>query len=106
MALMARTFFLLLFLAAPLNVPLFWLPCIQPDQIDIAVVVWYLVKSGALLNSSVHWTSHILQGTSNTRPCLTGHPVYPGGEMDVSEASDQISSLLIKPEEKYIQAKN
>ena len=24
----------------------------------------------------VHWTSHFLQCTRNTRPCLTGHPVY------------------------------
>ena len=31
--------------------------------------------------TSVHWTSHVLQGTSKTRSCITGHPViyqYPG----------------------------
>ena len=25
--------------------------------------------------SRIHWTSHVLQGTRNTRLCITGHPV-------------------------------
>ena len=29
----------------------------------------------------VHWTRHVLQGTRNTRPCITGHPV--GAEVRV-----------------------
>ena len=27
-----------------------------------------------LIKATVNWTSHFLQGTRNTRPCLTGHP--------------------------------
>ena len=29
-----------------------------------------------LLYSSVHWTNHVLQGTRNKWPCITGHPVH------------------------------
>ena len=32
--------------------------------------------SSIYVYSSLHWTSHFLQGTRKTRPCLTGHPVY------------------------------
>ena len=49
-------------------------------QIKMAVFIWYRVKSNlstVSYCSRVHWTSHCLQCTSNTRPCLTGHPVYP-----------------------------
>ena len=56
-----------------------------PDQINMAVLFWYLVKSvfnmfaTALWQySSVHWTSHVLQGNRNTRPCITGHSVLLG----------------------------
>ena len=31
-----------------------------------------------VLCTCVHWTSHCLQGTRNTRPCLTGSPVGEG----------------------------
>ena len=51
---------------------------VQPDQINMAVVFWYLVKSdlsSVRYSPRIHWTSHVLQGTRNTRPCLTGHPV-------------------------------
>ena len=43
---------------------------VQPEQINMAVPFWYLVKS-----DTGHWKGHSLQGTRNTRPCLTGHPV-------------------------------
>ena len=43
---------------------------VQLDQLNIAVLSLY---------SSVHWTSHFLQGTSNTRPCISGEPVYSVG---------------------------
>ena len=53
---------------------------LQPDQINIAVYFWYLVISvlyTVRYCTRVHWTSHFLQGTRNTRPCITGrgHPV-------------------------------
>ena len=85
---------------------LFFSLCIlQPDQINMTVLFWYLVKRDAnvrmLLYSKtrpdkrgrvvlvpckkwpvsvgyctlVHWTSHFLQGTINTRLCITVHPV-------------------------------
>ena len=52
---------------------------LQPDHINMAVLFWYLVKSDVmctLLYISVDWTSQILQGSRNTRPCITGHPAY------------------------------
>ena len=51
---------------------------VQPDQIHMAVLFWYLVKSDAWLRyyARVHWPSLDLQGTRNTRPRITGHPVY------------------------------
>ena len=53
---------------------------VRPDQTNMVVFFWYLVKSDAiqstLLYSSLHWTSHSLHYTSTTRPCITGHPVY------------------------------
>ena len=52
---------------------------IQPDQINMTVLFWYLAESNASVRygTYVHWTNHVLQGTRNTRPCLTGHPVIP-----------------------------
>ena len=52
---------------------------LQPDQINMAILFWYRVNIDAsvrILSSNVYWTSHFLQGTRNTRPCITGHPVY------------------------------
>ena len=53
---------------------------IQPDQINMAVLFWCLLKYDAIvfanLYSNVHWTSHVLQGTRNTRSCITGPTVY------------------------------
>ena len=47
----------------------------QPDQINIAVFSGTLeLKVYANVQSSVHCTSHVLQGTRKTRPCITGHP--------------------------------
>ena len=51
---------------------------IQPDQINMAVLFWYLVKRYASVRfCTVAYTGQVtlLQGTGNTRPCLTGHPV-------------------------------
>ena len=48
----------------------------------MALCLWYLVKSDLLsvrYCTSLHWTSHLLQGTRNTRPCITGHPVDKAG---------------------------
>ena len=39
--------------------------CIQPDQINMTVLFM------ASTTTVVHWTSHFLQGTRNTRPCIT-----------------------------------
>ena len=53
-------------------------PRIQGDQLNMTVVFWYLGKSAfssVHVYSGVHWTNHIIQGTRNTRPCITGHPV-------------------------------
>ena len=49
----------------------------QGDQLNITVFFWYLAKSDActLQHSSLHWTSHVLQGISITQPFLTGHAV-------------------------------
>ena len=44
----------------------------------MAVYFWYLVKidlSSVDYCIRVHWASHFLQGTRNSWPCLTGHPV-------------------------------
>ena len=48
---------------------------LQPDQINMTVFFWYLVKSDL---SSIRYctlTSHFLQGKRKTRSCLNGHPV-------------------------------
>ena len=53
---------------------------VQPNQLKSKyrrVVLQYLEKSDAI--DSVHWTSHILQGTRITRPCITDHPVFTLG---------------------------
>ena len=45
----------------------------------MAVSFWYSVKSDVSCVRyciCVHWTSHFLQGTINTKPCLNDHPVY------------------------------
>ena len=44
----------------------------------MAVLFWYIVKSDLLSVhnfTSVHRTSHFLEGTRYTRPCITGNPV-------------------------------
>ena len=51
---------------------------VQGDQLNMAMFFWYFVKSylpSVRYCSHIHWISRILQGTRNTRPCLTGHPV-------------------------------
>ena len=49
---------------------------VQPDQINIAMSFWYHAKSDF---SSVRYyitgKLDFLQGTLNTRPCITWHPV-------------------------------
>ena len=45
---------------------------IQPDQINMAVFFWYLVK----VDSPVYFTVHMYNGQCSTLPCLTGHPVF------------------------------
>ena len=50
----------------------------QLKKINKAVFFWYLLKSdlsSAGFSTRVHWTSQFLQGTRNTQPCLTGHPL-------------------------------
>ena len=50
----------------------------QPDQINMAVLFWYLVigdASAGHYTVAYIWASHVLQGTRLTRPCITGHPV-------------------------------
>ena len=52
---------------------------IQPDQKNMVVYIWYLVKSDLSSVSyctRVRWTGHFLQGTRKKRPCLTGHSVH------------------------------
>ena len=49
-----------------------------PDQINMAMFFWYPVKSDLFTvrcSTRVHRTSHFLQGTRPTRPCLSGDPV-------------------------------
>ena len=46
---------------------------IQDDQLYMAGCLWYLVKrdlSSARYSTSVHWTSHFLQGTTHSHVCL------------------------------------
>ena len=33
-------------------------------------------KKSVRYSLCLHWTSHFLQGTRNTRPCISGHPVW------------------------------
>ena len=56
----------------PWNLPVLVISIMQPDQVNMVVMFWYLVQSDA----SVRTASHPIQGTRNTRPCLTSHPVY------------------------------
>ena len=52
------------------------LPLVQAHQINMAVFFWYLVKSDlSSVRYTVHWTASFFQGTRNTRPYITGHPV-------------------------------
>ena len=58
---------------------------VQPDQINMAVFFWFLIKnemSSVSYCIGIPWTIHFLQGTRDTRPCLTGHSIgfgeYPG----------------------------
>ena len=47
-------------------------------EINMAVFFWYLVKSDFSCVgycTRVQWTSHFLQDTRYTRPCINGHPV-------------------------------
>ena len=49
---------------------------VQPDQINMTVFNWYLVKKkdqSTLHYTQVHCTIHSLQGTGNTPPCISGH---------------------------------
>ena len=54
---------------------------IKGDQLNMAVFIWYLVKSD--FSSARYCTVHVytgqimhfLQDTRNTRPCLTGQPL-------------------------------
>ena len=51
---------------------------VQHDQIDMAVYFRHRVKvtfSSVVYLTSVHWTSHFIQGKRNTQPCITGHPI-------------------------------
>ena len=51
---------------------------IQPDQINIAMFFWHLVKRNlpsVRYCTTVHWKSQFLQGARNTRSCKTGHSV-------------------------------
>ena len=48
---------------------------IQGHQTDMAVYFRYIVQNDLSIlcvQSSVHWTSHFLHGTRNTRTCLSG----------------------------------
>ena len=54
------------------------LPLYRVTSYTCTVCFWYLIKrdlSSVRVCYSVHWTSHILQGTRNTRPCLSGRVV-------------------------------
>ena len=57
------------------------LVCVQPEQINMAVVSWYLITSdlySVCYCTRVNWTCHFLQGTRITWPCLTGPPAGTG----------------------------
>ena len=54
---------------------------VQGDQLNMAVYLWYLVKSDlssvryCTVYIGVHWKSHFLQGTWTREPCLFGQAV-------------------------------
>ena len=48
---------------------------VRPDQINMAMLFWYLAKSDASVCYCKVGTSHVLQDIRITRPCITGHPV-------------------------------
>ena len=52
---------------------------IQPDQINMGVLLLYLVKSDLPIVgycTRIHCTGHFLQGAINTRPCITLYNVH------------------------------
>ena len=54
------------------------LTSLQGDLLNTVVFVWHLGKSdlsSVRVYLSVHWTSHFLQGTRQTRQCLSGQVV-------------------------------
>ena len=53
---------------------------VEPDQINMAVLFWYLVKSDVSVRYCTVATGldndmYVLQGTRTERPCITGHSV-------------------------------
>ena len=47
---------------------------VQPHHINMAMLFWYLAKSdlsSVPYCTSVHWISHFLLGTRNSRQCIT-----------------------------------
>ena len=49
---------------------------IQGAQLYMTVCFLFLVPCKKwIVHCPVYWTSHFLQGTRKTRPCITGHPV-------------------------------
>ena len=58
---------------------------------------WYLLNSDLSIVHylRVHWTSHFIQGTRNTRPCLTGHPV---GEPILGKWQQLLITTLLGPQ--------
>ena len=50
---------------------------LQPDQINMAVFFFVTLTCPVytMYCTRVHWRSQFIQGTRNTRPCLTGDPV-------------------------------
>ena len=51
---------------------------LQSDQINMAVLFWYLVNSDlfCVRYCTEYLKSHFLKGTRNTRPWITGQPVH------------------------------
>ena len=89
---------------------IFWpLAYIQLDHINMAVFFWYLGKSdlsSVCYCRCVHQTSHFLQGTRTTRPCITGYPVgsgapAPGGVEDHGLCLEGDLCRLPRPREDY-----
>ena len=79
---------------------------IQGDQLNMAVFLWYLVKSDMSSVSyctQVHWTGHFFfKGNRNTRLCLTGHPVDHRLISTRTDIIDIIDSHEVKENVQYI----